>query len=500
MSYSTSDEIDRFINSDGKVALKFIIHQIKKLICDPSGRKSYIRNLDNVMRDIFGVGDFASALYSCRSDREGVYIIEKIGTKMVFEIMSDQEIFPALRQLVQMDNDLYNLNSQIKKAEKKGKNIQKSVRKQFEYLLDLYKDGTKSIKKMLHLDDFKKSYKKMYSAVARVAHKDKYYDDYSNSSYSIFDSDFDDEDDDDDDFSYNYGAKSKKYDNLFDEYMSEQKSSRKNSSSRNMRREDKLRDVMSRSRFDSLYSSDDEDDSHDEDSAKIDQLTDQMSQLTSAVQNMQLFSTPAKSAIATAAPAAQISVDEKFDRILNSIDSISQHQAQTDYAVTDMKKWAVSVSELIKDITDSMNEGEDEAEASDSEDDFDNDTDVSDTELGNRMAMNHRSVNSIPEDVRERGELIDRYNTMSSHSDQPQIESASEALNKALSGQPFTPLPKRVPLPQRAPEPEYHIPEPEIRPSAVEVTEQKSDIPDETNQESSEEVTKTIEAANPGLE
>ena len=457
---SRSNEMERFLHSDGKVALKFIARQFKKLICDPYGKMSRTRNLDNVMRDVFGIGDFASALVSCRSDRECIATIEKVGTKVIFEMVNDDALFSAVYDLVGMDYDLHDLEYHVRKAKTKGKPIGKDTRKKLEYLLELYKDTIKAIRKAMNIDDFKKSYKKRYGAAAQLTRGGSYYGD-SDSSYSVFSSSFDDDDDygdsfDDDDYGFDEDRRDSK--GNFDRYIQEQNLDKRERSpfQGDRPRKNKLQSLIQSDKLNSLYRDNDDFEPDPQLSGrvsssdvKMDQMMDQMSALTSAIQNRQIFDTPQAEVPMKSNSAAPVaSSPDKLDKVLIAVNSIATNQTKLGSTVDNLCSWAENVNEILDAIT----TGNDDDETPDIEDDYDSDSPASEQRMLNRIMQNHSQTTGPMTQEQERAELLQRFNQQDPRNQLPQmppnqnvqysgaIESPDIALSKALSGEEFPPL------------------------------------------------------------
>lgn len=193
------------LTDKSKVILKFVMKKIKGLVADPYGQLLYIRNLDNVIYDIYGFKNFISKINGARSNREHLALFMDFGLNELIEMTETPHIYSAIDELVSIDYRINELEKSFKKLQKKGKKKSKNDLKEYEYIKDLYKNAVKRIKKELDLTSNKKQYKKRYSAVNDLLDKKSYMgmgtywddDDYSISRMVDRVYDLDDDDDDD---------------------------------------------------------------------------------------------------------------------------------------------------------------------------------------------------------------------------------------------------------------------------------------------------------------
>ena len=257
-----------------KVALKFIMGKIKRLVIDQRGNLSYMENLDEILKDIFGVKHFTKKLDSCYDDRESVAVIDEIGMKNLMTICNTPRIYDAFSELVVMNFEIYRINKIIKKLEKKGKNKErKSFEKEYEYLINVYKKAVKTLRKTFGTKN--PSYKKKFKSVSNLIESKKgfnYYDDDAGSISSVL---YDDEDsiyDDDDDFDSD--------ENEFERYL---KKIVKGENPKKEKRKEKI-SRQSLDDDDDDFDSDEDDEDEEDIDSRVDGISNKLDTVTSAIQ------------------------------------------------------------------------------------------------------------------------------------------------------------------------------------------------------------------------
>ena len=181
------------------VVHKFILVKIKKLISNNRGKPIFMDNFDTVIYDIFGVNHFAKKLNRVYDNRDFVSIIDSVGTDYLLEIMNSSKLFNIISELIAMDYRIKELRKAIRKSNKKGKRDKYEI-KEYNYLVSLYKDSIKLLRKRFGIKNSKTAYKRKYKAINNMMHRNAYADDNDFSAIFMGDDDFFLDDDDDDDY------------------------------------------------------------------------------------------------------------------------------------------------------------------------------------------------------------------------------------------------------------------------------------------------------------
>ena len=189
------------IDIKSKVALKFVMSKLKRLVTDNTGNLSYMENLDDILKDIFGTKNFTKKLDRCYDDRESVMVINEIGMKNLMTICNTQRIYTVFSELIVMNSEIHRIYKILRKMKKKGKHKDKRLEKEYNYLLDTYRKAIKTLAKSFGISK-KSSYKKKFRSVNDLLDSKRgfsYYDDDDSISSVLYDDDDDFYDDDDDD-------------------------------------------------------------------------------------------------------------------------------------------------------------------------------------------------------------------------------------------------------------------------------------------------------------
>ena len=177
------------------IAYRFVLYKIKELIADDRGRPRYINYFDNVFEDIFGIEHFAKKISSRRDDRDIVEILDRVGVEYLLRITNNSKNYNALEELVLINIRIQALKKSIKKQSEKGKRNDNDL-KEYKYITDLYKKGTKALRKRIGVKNHRTEYKRRYRALNDLT-KGNYDDDFSNiflrdnSSFDPYDDDYD---------------------------------------------------------------------------------------------------------------------------------------------------------------------------------------------------------------------------------------------------------------------------------------------------------------------
>lgn len=264
------------LDTEGKLALKFVMSKLKRLVTDSCGETSYMENLDEIFKDVFDVKNFTKRLDDCYDDRETVITVNEIGMKNLMTICNTPRMYNVFLELVAMNAQVHKLSRSIRKAAKKGKKKDKSMVKELNYMLDTYKDAVKTLKKKFGIAK-KSSYKKRFRNVTDMIDSRKgfsYYDEDEGLTSILYDDGYSDDDGD--------GSSD------FERYI---RNVTGNKMRRNKGRGGNFRSsrLMADEDYDSEYDFEDEEDELDdldenEIEARIDTLTEHMATLTSAVE------------------------------------------------------------------------------------------------------------------------------------------------------------------------------------------------------------------------
>lgn len=242
------------LDKETRVAIKFVLVKIKRLIMDSYGDPRYVKNVDSVIADLFGFKNLASKLNDCYDDHETMVVLSKFTMKNMMAFCDNSRIYAAVAEMVAIDYRISEIRRTFKKLEKKGKKRDKDTIKELEYLEELYKDSAKVLRKKLGQKSGNKSYKRQYSVLGdMVRSKNLYgYEDDDVSVMMSFGDEYDDEDDEDE-----YGRGKSEFTRYLNKTLG--KSSKK-----------KSRTVQSSSRDD--YDDEDEDDDESDEDAEQDDI------------------------------------------------------------------------------------------------------------------------------------------------------------------------------------------------------------------------------------
>lgn len=267
-------------DKETKIALKFILTKIKKLVIDRYGRMSYIDNFDEVIYDIFNYKHLGRKLDECRSDRDTAYLLTDFGFKQIMIVCNTPKIYAAIAELISINIRQNEIKKEFKKAQKKNKKKDKDLVKELEYITELYKDGLKVIRKKLGISKKSSSYKKRYSNLSDlVKTRDSvFYEDDDEYGILMYSDDDDEDDFYDDDAETEFERFRKKF-GLGD--SSQKRKKKVKPLKRSLLDDDDDED------FEDDYDLDDDDEDFEDDvSKKIDKLFKQVSMLSSTVQQL----------------------------------------------------------------------------------------------------------------------------------------------------------------------------------------------------------------------
>lgn len=148
-------------------AIKFVTKKLKFLMTDEYGRKAYVGSFNQVFEDIFGVKKFGSALVHAYDDREVIAIYNRFNFEVLFGVCNTPKFYNGISDLIRMNERIEELEARIKKAQKKEKKPDKGDLKERRYLIELYKDTVKEIRRTLNLKK-SNSYKTRYSSAKNL--------------------------------------------------------------------------------------------------------------------------------------------------------------------------------------------------------------------------------------------------------------------------------------------------------------------------------------------
>lgn len=247
------------------VEYKFVLSKIQSLVCDSRGRMRYMKEFDHVIDDIYGVKNLAKKINDSYDSRDIIATIEKFGLEQLIGLFNSRKNTDMMADLVAVRYRLRELQSAFQKSRKKSGRRDKRDVKEGKYLSKLYTDSIRYMKKRLGVQDVKNLYKRKYSALTSVLDNDDFgFDDGFSSLLDddIFGNEYDD-------YDYDYDDRTE-----LDDF-------RDRLNGGNMSRR------VSRNRMDDDLEFDDEFNfgQHDTDQ-RINQLTDVVSELSSAVQRM----------------------------------------------------------------------------------------------------------------------------------------------------------------------------------------------------------------------
>ncbi len=247
------------------VEYKFVLSKIQSLVCDSRGRMRYMKEFDHVIDDIYGVKNLAKKINDSYDSRDIIATIEKFGLEQLIGLFNSRKNTDMMADLVAVRYRLRELQSAFQKSRKKSGRRDKRDVKEGKYLSKLYTDSIRYMKKRLGVQDVKNLYKRKYSALTSVLDNDDFgFDDGFSSLLDddIFGNEYDD-------YDYDYDDRTE-----LDDFRD-----RLNGGNMNRR--------VSRNRMDDDLEFDDEFNfgQHDTDQ-RINQLTDVVSELSSAVQRM----------------------------------------------------------------------------------------------------------------------------------------------------------------------------------------------------------------------
>ena len=148
--------------NDVAFTVRFIADQIRELCMDNSGRMSYIEDMDDVMKDLTGVRSFAQRLVMSRTVEQFVNVVQQVGVAVVLDLLHDQNLFEAMRQMVLVSSRIRYLKKACKKVDRKLQECDRAnpkrekYRKQlkdfaheYKYLRKLYKRAILTMQSML---------------------------------------------------------------------------------------------------------------------------------------------------------------------------------------------------------------------------------------------------------------------------------------------------------------------------------------------------------------
>ena len=182
-----------------QVLYKFIVYQIKGLVCDEDGNGVYIRAFDKVFLDLYGMEDFSLRMSRAYGNQVIRRLVDKIGLEQLIRLLKNQTYCNILRDLTLISKDLTKVKKKLNDGN--GKGTRKQLIKEHNDLMKLYKKGIKGLRKELNIKDISKAYKNKYGHLRNFVNShgdgDFYWDDIDGDFMSHVDG-YDDYYDDDD--------------------------------------------------------------------------------------------------------------------------------------------------------------------------------------------------------------------------------------------------------------------------------------------------------------
>lgn len=194
---------------DNKRLITIVYQSIYDIADDETHNPSYRKYFDKVMRDIFGYEDLiTSAMMATDQFKFIEKIIKNDEYKDFCQMMLREEDVKTVRDLVRVAYDA----AQI--ANKPKKNVSSKDIKVYHYLVKLYTQGIKAMRKKYKVNEIsKKAYKNKYSDLNKMLGKNTssykfdlgYMDDNDESFGDLYEDDEDEDDEDDSQFDSPYG-------------------------------------------------------------------------------------------------------------------------------------------------------------------------------------------------------------------------------------------------------------------------------------------------------
>lgn len=156
---------------------KFIVYQTKMLVSDAQGDPVYMSSFDKIMYEFYGVKHFSKKMSEMWDDREFAQLINKIGIDRLLTLMKNTRYCNILRDLVRIDDDVESLKKKMRKMKARGE-MKKGLIKEYRYLVKLYNNGTKSLRKRLGIKSARTAYKRQFKAVKGLINDYGYDDEY----------------------------------------------------------------------------------------------------------------------------------------------------------------------------------------------------------------------------------------------------------------------------------------------------------------------------------
>lgn len=191
------------------VLYKFVVYQVKRLVCDCDGEPLFMEAFDRVFYDLYGIEDFSAKLSRMYNNRSMQKLINMVGLQQLIKLFKNPSYCNILHEMVMISNDLSELRKKIYKKRKKGdtKHL-KYDQREFNDMLKLYNKGIKALRKSLKIKDIHKAYKDKYKNLRNFIgqnNRDLYWDDVDlrgfdgiidddDDDYDIFGDDFDPDD------------------------------------------------------------------------------------------------------------------------------------------------------------------------------------------------------------------------------------------------------------------------------------------------------------------
>lgn len=323
-------------NQKAKVVAKFVIYQIKTLISNRAGKIVYGQAFDTVFKDLTDYKHLSRDIGRCKTDTGVLQILAEVGFEDVFNMLNNEAIYACLGDLTILRARMTELNEYFDKCNRKRRQKAKKFVKEYEQSKKLYSKGIKNLRKVLGISNKDTPFDKRYGNIkGLIEYRKNGYD--SGDSFSLYDDDpydvyssissFDDEYDEDHEFG---GGQ-------FEDFIDRLGGGRRRSS----KKRNKLSYTPNRFEEDdddealSFYDEDESDDEEfrDEYEESLDAIGNQVSKLTSVVQNLVNAQTSINQADAVAAeryirkmrqsyPTPPVGPD--VQSIQNSIDQLTQ--------------------------------------------------------------------------------------------------------------------------------------------------------------------------------
>lgn len=370
------------------ILYKFVVYQIKRMVCDSDGDPIYMEAFDRVFYDLYGIEDFSRRLSRMYNNRNMQKLINKVGLGQLIKLFKNPSYCNILHDMVMMSNDLKLLKKRIDKNRRKGNGkITRYDVKEFNDVIKLYNKSVKALRKSLKVKNIHKAYKDKYKVVRNFVgqngQNDLYWDDIDFGD--ILDEDEDGDDIFDDDFDPDEST-------ILEDFA---RALNGKSTSRSKKSSRKRKSFDYDDEEDEIYY--EEDDAIENLQSKVDRLCNHMQSLSDTVQGL----------------AAQ----NRYNDINNRSEPRRQSHSSRTVAVpsdnklandiADIKDCIVSMSQTVGGLNERMNDLE---SLLDDDDDYVNDTGHVNQFVQNRLAeMNQGQIQPV-QNNRDAAAIIDALN------------------------------------------------------------------------------------------